>query len=116
MKEESHRAKLDAQEENDLFSAECVSRYEGKREKLENAAASAHRAAQLTVTFERRDRALENDLEDRREAARREISRNEAQRKLVDGHRKGLNRIHRAIVPLIEAKRAQFAEDVKGKG
>ena len=116
MKEESHRAKLDAQEENDLISAESMSRYEGKREKLENAAASAHRAAQLTVTvtIERRDRALENDLEDRREAARREISKNEAQRKLVDGHRKGVNRIHRAIVPLIEAKRAQFAEDILG--
>ena len=55
VKEESHRVKLNAQEENNLISAECVSLYKGKREKLENAAALAHRATQLTVMFEQQD-------------------------------------------------------------
>ena len=36
--------------------------------------------------------------------------------KLVDGHCKGMNHVHSAIVLLIKAKWAQFAEDVKGKG
>ena len=116
VKEESHRAKLDEQDKSDLVSAKCASHYEGKKEKLENAVASAHDAAQLAVTLERRDRVLETDLEDQRETARREISRNEALNEMVDGHRKGVNRIHQAIVPLIEARRAQVAVDGKGKG
>jgi hypothetical protein len=111
----AREAKLEAQEQSDLVSAAGASIYEGKRDRVEQAATSVHMATQFAVMRTRHDRATGDEESDRRKEAHQEEERNQAQRGLVEQRRKAANRVRSAVMPLIDAKRAQ-SEDGKGKG
>ena len=85
-----------------------------KRDRVEQAATSARPATQFAVTRTRINRANGDEDSVRHEKARQEEIRNQAQRDLVERKHKALTRLRSAVIPLIEAKRAQL--DVKGKG
>ena len=80
----AREAKLEAQEQSDLISAAGASLYEGKRDRVEKAAASAHKATEFAVMRTRYDRATSDKESDRRKEAILEEGRNQAQRDLVE--------------------------------
>ena len=114
-KRAAREAKFKAQEDSDLISAAGASLYEGKRDKIEQAATSAHSATQFAVTRTRIDRVNGDEEAERRKEAKKEEERIQAQRDLVEQRVKAANRVRSAVMALIDAKRAQ-SEDGKGKG
>jgi hypothetical protein len=112
-------AKFDDQLKSDLISAAGQSLYEGKRDRIEQAAGPAHLAAQLAVTRIQVDRQKVNgdELAARRKEAKKEEDENERQHGVVEERRKAGERVRTAVMALIEVKRAQAKEgSKKGKG
>ena len=127
-KRAAREAKFNDQLESDLISAAGQSLHEGKRDRVEQAAGSAHSATQLAVTRTRIDRTKVNgdELAERRKEGKKEEDKNQAlrdlaneehkvreQRKaenLVEERRKVANRVRSAVMALIATRRAR-AED-----
>ena len=114
-KRAAREAKLKAQEQLDLDNATGESLYQGKRDNMEQVAASGHMATELAVMKARHDRATGEEESSRRKEAHQEEARNQAQRDLVEQQRKAANKVRSAVMALIDAKRAQ-SEGGKGKG
>jgi hypothetical protein len=119
VKRAATEAKFNDQLESDLISAAGQSLYEGRRDRIEQAAGPAHPATQLAVTRTQVDRQKVNGdkLAERRKEAEKEEVENQKQRDLVEERRKAAGRVRTAVMALIDVKCAQ-AEDgsKKGKG
>jgi hypothetical protein len=107
-KRAAREAKFNDQLESDLISAAGQSLHEGRRDRVEQAAGSAHSATQLAVTRTRIDRTKVNgdELAERRKEAKKEEDKNQAQRDLVKERRKAADRVRSAIMALIDTRRA----------
>jgi len=112
VKRAATEAKFKDQLESDLISAAGQSLYEGRRDRIEQAAGPAHPATQLTVTRTQVDRQKVNgdELAERRRMAKKEEVENQKQRDLIEERRKAGERVRTAVMALIDVKRAQ-AED-----
>ena len=112
VKRAATEAKFKDQLESDLISAAGQSLYEGRRDRLEQAAGPAHPATQLIVQRTQVDRRKVNgdELAERRRMAEKQEVENQKQRDLVEARRKAAERIRTAVMALIDVKRAQ-AED-----
>ena len=114
-KRAAREAKLKAQEQIDLDNAKGASLYQGKRDNMEQVAASGHMATEFAVMKARHNRATGEEESNQRKEAHLEEERNQAQCDLVEQRLVATNKVRSAIMALIDVKRAQ-SEGGKGKG